>query len=116
MAEVAPMHSGTLWPSDEVRGFAMWQPWAAFVEHRIKWIETRSWSTKYRGRVKILAARRPPFSLRKGGGDIIGQYILDWGLHGDLGGFNNGGFDEGCGFLAIGPDGDSIPPRSLGPK
>lgn len=93
----------------DVRGFAMWQPWAGFVAEGIKWIETRSWSTSYRGRIRVLATKRPPFRLSDGGGAIIGDYVLDWGLHPDLGGFNNGGFDEGCGFLAVGTDGDCLP-------
>lgn len=57
----------------ELRGLSLTQPWAHLVAIGAKRLETRSWSTRYRGLVAIHAAsgfprecqalcRRPPFS------------------------------------------------------
>lgn len=43
-----------------MKALTLWQPWASLVAHRIKTIETRSWSTNYRGPLAIHAAQRPP--------------------------------------------------------
>ena len=37
----------------------LWQPWAELVAAGAKTHETRSWTTKYRGRLAIHAAKRP---------------------------------------------------------
>jgi hypothetical protein len=37
----------------------LWQPWASLVQLGVKTIETRSWSTTYRGPLAIHAAARP---------------------------------------------------------
>lgn len=37
---------------------SLWQPWASAVELGVKRYETRSWSTKVRGRIAIHAAKR----------------------------------------------------------
>lgn len=39
-----------------VRALSLWQPWAGFVAVGTKTIETRHWSTKYRGPLLIHAA------------------------------------------------------------
>lgn len=45
----------------EIPVLSLWQPWATLVALGVKSIETRSWSTKYRGPIAIhAAARRPP--------------------------------------------------------
>jgi activating signal cointegrator 1 len=40
-----------------VRGLSLTQPWASLIALGAKQIETRSWSTSYRGRVAIHAAK-----------------------------------------------------------
>jgi hypothetical protein len=42
-----------------VKALSLWQPWASLVALGVKTIETRSWSTSYRGPLAIHAARRP---------------------------------------------------------
>lgn len=39
-----------------MKAISLWQPWATFLVHGLKKIETRSWSTKYRGPLLIHAA------------------------------------------------------------
>lgn len=41
-----------------MKAISLWQPYASLVAHGLKRIETRSWSTSYRGPVLIHAARR----------------------------------------------------------
>ena len=43
-----------------VKALTLHQPWASLVALPVKRIETRSWSTKYRGRLYIHAARSAP--------------------------------------------------------
>jgi activating signal cointegrator 1 len=44
-----------------MKALTLWQPWATLVAMEEKCIETRSWSTKYRGEIAIhAAAKRPP--------------------------------------------------------
>lgn len=43
----------------ELRIITLWQPWASLIALGHKMYETRSWSTKYRGRLIIHAAKRP---------------------------------------------------------
>jgi hypothetical protein len=44
-----------------MKAITLWQPWASFVGLGVKTIETRSWSTRYRGPLAIHAgSRRPP--------------------------------------------------------
>jgi hypothetical protein len=42
-----------------VKAFSLWQPWASLMAAGLKTIETRSWSTAYRGPLAIHAAKRP---------------------------------------------------------
>lgn len=44
---------------EEIRVLTLWQPWASFIAHLFKEYETRSWSTSYRGKIAIHAAKRP---------------------------------------------------------
>ena len=37
----------------------LWQPWATFIALNLKQFETRSWGTRYRGKLAIHAAKRP---------------------------------------------------------
>jgi hypothetical protein len=43
--------------SDKVRCISLWQPWASLIALGAKRIETRSWSTSYRGPLLIHAAK-----------------------------------------------------------
>lgn len=43
-----------------MRAITVHQPWASLVAANVKTIETRSWSTKYRGPLAIHAAKRLP--------------------------------------------------------
>lgn len=53
--------------SAAVRAITLWQPWASFMvaaPDPLKSIETRSWSTTYRGPLLIHAAKREPAWVR----------------------------------------------------
>lgn len=41
-----------------IKALSLWQPWATLIALRFKEIETRSWSTPYRGKLAIHAAKR----------------------------------------------------------
>lgn len=41
-----------------MKGISLWQPWASAIALGAKRVETRSWSTKYRGPLAIHAAKR----------------------------------------------------------
>jgi H+/Cl- antiporter ClcA len=43
-----------------MKAITLWQPWATAMAVGLKKIETRDWSTKYRGDLAICAAHRPP--------------------------------------------------------
>src|SRR5258708_5270609 len=43
-----------------VKALTLWQPWASLIAVGAKTIETRSWSTSYRGPLAIHAAKRKP--------------------------------------------------------
>jgi len=42
-----------------MKALSLWQPWASLMAAGLKTIETRSWSTAYRGPLAIHAAKRP---------------------------------------------------------
>lgn len=46
-----------------MRAITLWQPWASLVAFEEKKVETRCWSTKYRGELAIHSAARTPASL-----------------------------------------------------
>ncbi len=41
-----------------MKALSLWQPWATLMADGYKRIETRSWSTRYRGRLAICAAKK----------------------------------------------------------
>lgn len=41
-----------------MKAITLWQPWATLVARKVKVIETRSWSTNYRGPLAIHASKR----------------------------------------------------------
>lgn len=43
-----------------MKALSLYQPWASLIAVGVKTIETRSWATKYRGRLLIHAAAREP--------------------------------------------------------
>jgi hypothetical protein len=47
-----------------MKALSLWQPWASLIPLGVKTIETRSWSTSYRGPLLICSAKR---SLRRTG-------------------------------------------------
>lgn len=47
-----------------IRGLSLTQPWAMLVAVGAKKFETRSWGTRYRGRLAIHAAKNFPVSCR----------------------------------------------------
>jgi hypothetical protein len=49
----------------DIRAISLWQPWASAVALGLKHVETRHWSTKYRGPLVIHAARRWDRSQRQ---------------------------------------------------
>lgn len=62
----------------ELKCLSLWQPWASLVAELEKWIETRHWSTAYRGRLGIHAARRRPrpgFSAERGWATGYGRLV-----------------------------------------
>jgi hypothetical protein len=42
------------------KALTLHQPWASFIAEGLKWIETRSWRTHYRGRIDIHAGKATP--------------------------------------------------------
>jgi len=42
----------------KLKAISLWQPWASAIAFGLKRIETRSWSTPYRGVIAIHAAKR----------------------------------------------------------
>lgn len=43
-----------------MKALTLWQPWASLMARGFKKVETRSWTTKYRGEVAIHAAKKIP--------------------------------------------------------
>jgi hypothetical protein len=42
----------------QIKAISLWQPWASLVAIRAKQYETRHWTTRYRGKIAIHAAKR----------------------------------------------------------
>lgn len=42
-----------------MRALSLWEPWASLMAHEEKHVETRHWTTSYRGAVIIQAAKNP---------------------------------------------------------
>lgn len=61
-----------------MKALTLWQPWASLVSLGVKSIETRSWSTDYRGPLAIHAARKRPASWTR-----LGDYrVKGFGRYG----------------------------------
>ncbi len=48
-----------------MKALTIWQPWASLKAKGIKLYETRSWATKYRGKILIHAAKKPLAQVEK---------------------------------------------------
>ncbi|HWA07949.1 MAG TPA: ASCH domain-containing protein [Opitutaceae bacterium] len=48
-----------------MKALSLWQPWASAIPAGLKKIETRGWSTRYRGRLAIHAAKTHTEALRE---------------------------------------------------
>ncbi len=66
-----------------MKAITLWQPWATLVALGVKTIETRSWTTAYRGPLAIhAAARRPKFTDMK---HLVGDQPAAWNAWYDSG-------------------------------
>lgn len=67
-------------PEGAIPVLSLCQPHASLVAMLVKWLETRSWSTTYRGRLAIASTRRipreydPPLNQGEGWTDPIGTW------------------------------------------
>lgn len=52
-----------------LKALSLWQPWASLVAEGVKTIETRHWSTRYRGPLAIHATKQPVMP-----GERVGDY------------------------------------------
>ena len=59
-----------------IKGLSLWQPWASLMAVGAKKIETRSWSTPYRGYVAIHAAKKWNADLRETAMGVMFQAAL----------------------------------------
>lgn len=67
-----------------MKALTLWQPWASLIAVGAKTIETRSWSTKYRGPLAIHASKHyEPFRIDEDHGWVSGSQML-WDRDGDL--------------------------------
>lgn len=72
MSERLPVLGRSRW-----QAISLWQPWATFIVEGAKWIETRSWETKYRGPIAIHAAAKPiPRALWEGVEGMLGDFTV----------------------------------------
>lgn len=61
-----------------MKALTLWQPWASLVALGAKTIETRSWSTRYRGPLAIHASAAVPTSVVAAGRRVtIGAYEVE---------------------------------------
>jgi hypothetical protein len=61
----------------QMQALSLWQPWASLIAIGAKTIETRSWGTRYRGRIAIhAAAKRIPRSTIEGPDGMIGAFSV----------------------------------------
>lgn len=58
-----------------MKALTLHQPWASLIAVGAKRIETRSWSTEYRGRLIVHAAARKPPSEKIGGWGVMRGFV-----------------------------------------
>ncbi len=75
-----------------MKALTLWQPWASLIALGVKTIETRSWSTDYRGPLAIHAAkRRAKFEDMK---HLVGGQLDAWGAWFEAGLVSDGETDN----------------------
>ncbi|MHB1731900.1 MAG: ASCH domain-containing protein [Ferrimicrobium acidiphilum] len=80
-----------------IKALTLYQPWASLVALGVKTIETRSWSTEYRGRLAIYAASSIPTDVRL---NVLNQRVNGHNHHYEggytpiLNALYNGGFES----------------------
>lgn len=67
-----------------MKALTLTQPWASLVMSGDKRIETRSWSTAYRGPLAIHAAKGWDADARWFASQVCGRILLGWDLPEDL--------------------------------
>jgi activating signal cointegrator 1 len=67
-----------------MKALTLTQPWAQLVIEGVKHIETRSWSTSYRGRLAIHAAKGWDADARLFAAQVCGGLLPGWELPEDL--------------------------------
>lgn len=65
-----------------MKALTLRQPWASLVAVGTKWIETRSWSTSYRGRLAVHAGRAEPSGVGWVEPYMVGRWT-DYLVHAD---------------------------------
>jgi hypothetical protein len=65
-----------------MKALSLWEPWASLVRFGVKTIETRSWSTTYRGPIAIASAKTKPKTYAMQVGDYRSVPLGDgrWSL------------------------------------
>ena len=61
-----------------MKAITVWQPWASLIAHRFKRIETRNWSTSYRGPLLIHAAKRKMDMIHEQAIKDFESMDIDW--------------------------------------
>jgi activating signal cointegrator 1 len=63
-----------------MKAITLWQPWATLIVIGMKSLETRSWATKYRGRLAIHASSRAAERVGGEAGMVIDAMLKGAGL------------------------------------
>lgn len=68
-----------------MKALTLWPPWGSLVAHGLKTIETRSWSTTYRGELAVHQARRnvPLSQWPNGSARTLWPHVIGVPLEGD---------------------------------
>jgi hypothetical protein len=62
-----------------MKAITLWQPWASAVAEGIKEYETRSWSTKHRGKIAIHASVKPIYQDDREKAEFYGMTDMPMG-------------------------------------
>lgn len=74
--------SQTLEQLQLIRAITLWQPWAGLIANQVKLVETRSWSTNYKGTILIHSAKRPVYQSEL---EPFSEYVSNFDFTQDLG-------------------------------
>ncbi len=61
----------------QIKAISLHQPWASFITLGLKHFETRSWGTKYRGKLVICAAKKNTKQQQSNYEDLASSFGLD---------------------------------------